>query len=193
MTNVTSLRRTRSVPTYLQLRIELTDIEPAIWRRVVVPGTLTLGKLHQVIQAAMGWTDTHLHEFDIAGCRFGISDADWPSDVVSEKRVRLDTALCGKKTFYYIYDFGDHWAHRIKVEKARSVDLGLTYPLCLDGANACPPEDCGGVPGYETLRAALASPDHPERNEFLTWLGQDFDPAAFDPLITDQALQRIKL
>lgn len=193
MAKVTPLAPARLLRPLLQLKIELAWIEPPVWRRVVVPATITLGKLHQVIQAAMGWTNSHLHEFEIAECRFGLPDPDWPDDTVSEKRVTLAGALSGKKTFRYVYDFGDDWEHRIKVEKVLPPDDSLRYPICLDGANACPPEDVGGAPGYEDLRQALADPDHPERDDMLIWLGGEFDPAAFDLAKANQRLQRIKL
>ena len=121
----------------VQLKIELAGIKPAIWRRVVVPQKITLAKLHQVIQAAMGWTDSHLHEFEIAGCRFGTPDPefDFGDPVVSEKRATLGAALEGRKTFRYVYDFGDDWEHKIKVEKVLSADA-CPVPLCIGGDNA---------------------------------------------------------
>ena len=121
MSNIVPLSkpRTRRVPELLQLKIELAWIKPLIWRRVVVPESITLPKLHQVIQVAMGWMACHLHEFEIAGEHYGIPDPDfeWGEPVRSEQRVRLGTALGAAKSFRYTYDFGDDWEHRIKIEK----------------------------------------------------------------------------
>lgn len=193
MAKVSPLAQARLLSPLLQLKIELAWIKPPVWRRVALPATITLGKLHQVIQECMGWTDSHLHEFEIADCRFGIPDPDWSDDMVSEKRVTLAKALAGKKTFRYVYDFGDNWEHRIKVEKVLPPDADLRHPLCLDGANACPPEDVGGAPGYEELLNALADPNYPDREDMLEWVGNEFDPTAFDLVRVNQRLQRIKL
>lgn len=192
MAKVSPLAQARRLSPLLQLKIELLWIEPPVWRRIVVPATIPLGKLHLVIQACMGWTDSHLHEFEIADCRYGMADPDWPDDTLSEKKVSLSKALGAKKTFRYVYDFGDDWEHRIKVEKVLPPDASLRHPLCLDGANACPPEDIGGAPGYVEFLNALADPAHPEREEMLDWVGGEFDPAAFDLARINQRLQRIK-
>lgn len=180
----------------LILHIELTWIKPAIWRRVAVPEKITLGKLHHVIQAAMGWTDTHLHEFDIAGENYGVPDPDAGSGppILSEKRKTLIGALSGKKTFRYVYDFGDNWEHRIKVEKTLPAVICPQIPYCIDGANACPPEDVGGAPGYEEFLAALADPNHPEHEAMLEWHWDDsFDPTAFDCYRVNEWLKQIKV
>jgi hypothetical protein len=169
---------------------------PAIWRRVAVPEKITLGKLHQVIQAAMGWTDSHLHEFDIAGENYGIPDPDgnWGPPILSEKRKTLIAALSGTKKFRYVYDFGDSWEHLIKVEKTLPAIACPQIPYCIDGANACPPEDVGGAPGYEDFLAAVADPDHEEHEAMLEWCGDDgFDPTAFDYDQVNQWLKRIKV
>ncbi len=178
-----------------QLRIELMGIKPVIWRRVLVPGTITLGKLHQVIQEAMGWLDVHLHEFDINDVRFGEPDPEWDTgDVISEKRVKLKNALEGTATFHYMYDFGDGWNHRIKVEKVLPPDSSLKSPLCIDGANACPPEDVGGVYGYMEFLEAIANPENPESQRMLDWCGKpDFNPTYFDTVQTNINLDRIKI
>lgn len=178
----------------LQLRIELADLKPAIWRRVVMPDTISLVKLHQVIQASMGWTDSHLHEFDIAGRRYGVPDPDWDTDgsVISEKRIALSSALGGSKSFRYTYDFGDNWEHRIKVEKALPLHACPRAPLCLDGANACPPDDVGGPPGYIDFLEAISDPHHPEHEDMLDWCGGGFDPVAFDLDHVNKQFQRIK-
>lgn len=195
MGDVVRLKKRQAAPAWLQLKIELAWIKPVIWRRIIVPETMTLGKLHDAIQAAMGWCDCHLHEFEIAGERYGIPDPDfdWGVPVRSERRVRLVTALSGSKTFRYTYDFGDGWEHRIKVEKVLPPDPALATPLCLAGANACPPEDVGGSPGYLDFVNAVSDPNHPEHDEMLDWCGGSFDPTAFDAQPVNAFLRYIKL
>ncbi len=178
-----------------QLRIELIGIKPTIWRRVLVPGTVSLGKLHQVIQVTMGWMDVHLHEFDINDMRFGAPDPEWDTgDVVYEKRVKLKSALEGATTFHYMYDFGDGWNHRIKVEKVLPPDSSLKSPLCIGGANSCPPEDIGGIYGYMEFLQAIVNPEAPDSQRLLDWCGKpDFNPAHFDIGQTNIRLDRIKI
>jgi len=178
----------------LQLRIELVGLKPAIWRRVVVPDTMMLAKLHHVIQAAMGLTDSHLHEFEIGGSRYGIPDPDWGMGkaVIPEKRITLTMSLANAQSFCYVYDFGDGWEHRIKVEKSLPLETYPRTPLCVAGANACPPEDVGGPPGYVDFLEAISDPTHPEHDDMLRWCGGRFHPTAFDIEHTNQRLQRIK-
>ncbi len=178
----------------LQIRIELEGLEPAIWRRVRVPASIMLGKLHRVIQVAMGWTDSHLHEFDIGGKRYGLSDPDedLPYEIITETKIRLDAALSGRKTFTYLYDFGDSWEHQLKVEKTLPVSA-LPHPVCEAGEHACPPEDVGGAPGYIDFVHAIADPHHPEHQGMLEWCGGAFDPRAFDIDRINRQLKRIKL
>jgi hypothetical protein len=180
----------------LQLRIELAWIQPVIWRQIVVPESITLPKLHQVIQVTMGWQDCHLHAFDIAGETYGVTDPDFDFDdtMQSEQRVRLGTALGRARSFRYTYDFGDSWEHLIKVEKRLDPDPEpAPCALCIAGANACPPDDVGGEPGYINFVAAMADPQHPEHDEMLEWYGQAFDPACFDLVAVNRQLKKIKL
>lgn len=196
MSLVIALKKPKSkkIPDLLQLRIELAWIQPKIWRRIVVPESITLGNLHHVLQMAFGWGDYHLHEFDIGGERFGIPDPalDW-EQVRSEKRIQLKTALSGITSFKYIYDFGDHWEHRVKVEKKLPGDPELSHrALYLGGANAAPPEDVGGAPGYENFVIALTDPKHPEHQQMLEWYGNSFDPTRFDDIALTLAYQDFK-
>lgn len=171
----------KPAPDLLLLHIKLKGITPTIWRRFAVPENITLGRLHHVIQAVMGWDDFHMHEFEIAGERYGTPDPEgWGAEVKSEARKTLIKALSGKKTFDYIYDFGDDWRHHIKIEKKLPAVACPRVPYCIDGANACPPEDVGGGPGYEDFLQAMADPEHPEHDAMLEWYGEAFDPAAFD-------------
>ncbi|NMZ38866.1 plasmid pRiA4b ORF-3 family protein [Pseudomonas proteolytica] len=175
----------------LILHIEFKWIKPSIWRRVAVPENITLSKLHQVIQAVFGWSDTHLHEFEIDGESYGVPDPDWGPPVISEQRKKLISVLYGKKSFRYVYDFGDDWELRIKVEKTLPAIIFPQVPCCIDGANRRPPEDIGGMLGYEEFLVALADPNHPEHEAMSEWYGDDeFDPTVFDCEWTNQWLKK---
>ncbi len=166
-----------------QLKVTLQNVKPPVWRRVLVDASSTLDHVHEVIQAAFGWWNYHLHEFEIDGTRSGDPDPDddWGPPTVNEQRVRLDTVGTVGSTFGYLYDFGDGWSHRVTVEKVLPAEPGTTVPACIGGRRACPPEDCGGPWGYEHLLEALADPTHPEHRDLTDWLGAPFDPEAFDP------------
>jgi hypothetical protein len=178
-----------------QLHIELQDIAPAIWRRLLVPGGIKLDALHRVLQAAMGWTDSHLHSFAIAGKKYGIPDPDWPEmKLVDERRTMLASCLSASVTdFTYEYDFGDRWEHTIRVERTLPIEDTRSYPLCIAGANACPPEDVGGTPGYLDFLQAITDPLHPEHADMLRWCGGAFDPRGFDLNSVNAALRRLKI
>jgi hypothetical protein len=177
-----------NVPIY-QLKISLQGCKPPIWRRVQVAGNTTLGELHDIIQIAMGWTDSHLHQFIIAGECYGTSDIDAEFDVLDERKLTLLNAVGAPKgRFVYEYDFGDSWRHDVLVEKILPVEAKAHYPRCLTGKRACPPEDCGGVWGYADLLKTLNDPRHPEHEEMLEWLGGDWDPEEFSLDIINAAL-----
>lgn len=177
-----------------QLRIDLLELKPTIWRRVKVPGSIKLSQLHVVLQSTMGWLGGHLHSFTIGETEYGVPDPDFEmgSPVQREDRVTLARALGAYRTFRYLYDFGDGWEHRIKVEKILSADLPGSSPLCLAGANACPPEDVGGPPGYIEFLNAIHDPSHPEHTEMLEWYGAQFDPIAFSVDEVNDALSDLK-
>jgi Plasmid pRiA4b ORF-3-like protein len=185
------VRRLKLPSEILQLHIELTEVRPRVWRRILVPETITLGKLHRVIQAAFGWGDMHLHEFVARdGQRYGTSDPmyDAPGEVASE-RTKLMTALAGARTMDYLYDFGDSWDHRIKVERTYAPDPQIKLPWCIDGAGATPPEDCGGAPGYEDFVQAMTDPTHPEHEDMVQWIGlRTWDTNRFDTAEVNTAL-----
>lgn len=173
-------------PLYV-LKITLLRSKPAIWRRIVVKKTMRLDRLHTAIQLAMGWTDSHLHQFTVgAGSKFtyyGAHDPDEPESLtqsLDESRYTVAKILPRLKAkCVYEYDFGDDWEHALVLEKILPPDPNFTHPICLGGANACPPEDCGGIGGYRHMLEALADADHPDHEEYAGWLGSDFDPAAF--------------
>ncbi|WP_440861743.1 plasmid pRiA4b ORF-3 family protein [Sphingopyxis sp. 22461] len=172
-----------------RLKIVLRDIEPKVMRRIEVPLSINLDRLHTVIQIAMGWTDTHLYEFRFAGdAAFGIPDPDYLSSMNDARKTTLRSAIddCGGKTFRYIYDFGDYWDHAVTVERIEARVPGFPYPSLLAATGRCPPEDVGGSPGYAEYLEALADPDHPEHEDMLEW-GGDFDPDKID--IADIAIR----
>ena len=179
----------------LQLHIELRGTKPKVWRRVLVPETITLVKLHAVIQAVFGWSGGHLHEFNVGDERFGTPDPEYdePGSVRSERTTRLANALGSARTMNYVYDFGDNWHHRIKVERTLIPDPQLKLPLCVAGANATPPDDCGGVYGYYDFVAAVSDPTHPEHAGMIEWIGMPWDPAAFDIDNANSWLKEMKL
>ena len=177
-----------------QLKISLDEIERPIWRRLRVPGDVSLFKLHFIFQIAMGWTNSHLHEFHIEDQYYGIPDEDgWDiREIKEEKEYRLEQVISSKGfQFSYLYDFGDSWEHTILIEDILEPVDSEIYPTCLDGASACPPEDVGGIWGYEVFLEAISDPDHPEHDGYLTWAGGSFDPDAFDRSRIDAELRNI--
>jgi Plasmid pRiA4b ORF-3-like protein len=164
-----------------EIKIELWEVRPAVLRRVQVPGDMSLAGLHAVVQVAMGWTDSHLHEFEVNGVRYGLPDPDWDVDEVrDEARAKLFRLLGQGDRMNYVYDFGDGWTHRLTVEKVLAAEPGVAYPRCVSGRRACPPEDVGGPWGYDGFLEAMADPTHPEHEQYREWVGGPFDPAAFD-------------
>ncbi len=189
------LRAAKVSPQVYQLRIELLYVAPAIWRRLLVPAAIKLHRLHGVLLWTMGWAGGHLHEFVIGHDHYGVPDPDYdtPPQVQREDRVTLAAALGARKSFIYLYDFGDGWEHRVTVEKILPPEPGLKLPLCLAGANACPPEDVGGPPGYADFLAAINDPAHEEHASMLEWCAGSFDPTAFRTDDINTALRQLKL
>jgi len=179
-----------------QLKITLRNVsKPPVWRRVLVHAGASLGELHQVIVAAMGWDDSHLHMFSDGRAQYGTPDEDL--DCADEQEFGLaDVLFEAGDQLRYTYDFGDGWDHDIKLEKVLPPEAGLqvAVPVCLAGKGACPPEDCGGPWGYADLKETIADPSNEEREGILQWLGledpSDFDPAAFDLASVNARLQR---
>lgn len=164
-----------------QLYVELQWVRPKVWRRLLVPVTIGLPALHRALVAGMDWSGGHLHEFVFADERYG---ENYPNEgllegTLDEAGVTLQQALGARKTFIYVYDFGDDWCHKVKVEKIVPLQAPLPLAACLEGENACPPDDVGGPPGYEEFLQALADPAHPEHESMTEWIDYDFDPAEF--------------
>jgi len=175
--------KTRAPDSIYVLRVDLAHLKPAVWRRLEVSAHITLAQLHRVIQMAFDWDDSHLHGFELDGQRYGPPMPDpfgMGMDDLDERKFRLDQVAGAGSRFTYTYDFGDDWIHLVKVEKILPPTPGVRYPRCVAGKHAAPPEDSGGPWGYAEMVQALADPAHPERDELLEWVGEDFDPAAFD-------------
>ncbi|MFW6195289.1 MAG: plasmid pRiA4b ORF-3 family protein [Chloroflexota bacterium] len=166
--------------TIYQLRVTILDTDPPVWRRVQAPTTITLFGLHLVLQATMGWENQHLYRFDIHGTEYGEPDPDGLLEFRNARRNKLSSKVKVGDTFTYEYDFGDSWEHEILVEQESIPHPEVSYPVCVAGERACPPEDCGGPMGFEDLLEAISDPRHEEHEDMLVWIGYDFDPSAFD-------------
>jgi len=160
-----------------ELDIRLQDLEPPIWRTVLLPGSASLEDVHLAIQVAIGWKNSHLHHFMIGERFYGIAGLDAGPGAEDERRVRLQDVARAGTAFLYEYDFGDGWRHDVRVTRVTTAAKAPS-PRCTAGARACPPEDCGGVPGYQQLLAVLGDPGHPEHAEARAW-ADDFEPEAF--------------
>jgi hypothetical protein len=184
---------TKAISPIYQLKITLRGLRPPIWRRVLVPGSFSLLKLHEVIQAAMGWYDCHLHLFVIDGEFYSVPSPDDLEEFIDERRFTIQKiAPAEKRKFRYDYDFGDSWEHDILVEKIIPPEAGATYPVCITGKRACPPEDVGGTWGYAEFLEAMADPEHEEHDSYLEWVGDEFDPETFDIEQVNELLKEIK-
>lgn len=171
-----------------QIKVTLKEIKPAIWRRLLIPSNITFNKLHKIIQAAFGWQDYHLFNFDFKDTVVCIPDPDYGpgelyGDVVelNAKREKIDRLLLDRRRCVYTYDFGDNWEHEIVLEDVIAAEEGTKYPVCIEGARHRPPEDVGGVPGYENFLKIINDPKHPEHDNYLLWAKKDTGGRKFDP------------
>ena len=180
-----------SGPAVYQLKITLSDTDPPIWRRLLVSSDTTLATLHHILQVVMGWEDYHLHQFSVGGLGYGPPGKGL--GLRNENNVNLSqVAPEAGATFVYQYDFGDGWDHIILVEDALAAEPGVTYPVCLAGKGACPPEDIGGVWGYYAFLEAVQDPNHPEHDDMVEWVGHEFDPEEFNLGEVNRTLKRFK-
>ncbi len=186
----------KQITTVYQLKIVLGGVRPQIWRRVQVPADIRLDDLHLVLQAAMGWTNSHLHSFAFGEQKYTMpyGEGELEELRMEDERTMELSALVSepKATFEYDYDFGDNWQHVVTLEKVLPAAPDAKYPLCLDGKRACPPEDCGGVWGYANLLKILCSPTHPEYKDMRAWAGRKFDPEMFDVESFNKNLRRLR-
>ncbi len=182
--------RARAAQSVVSLRVDLVGIEPPIFRCIEVPDDYTFFDLHVALQDAMGWLDCHLHVFVVPGVArgkptlIGIPDADGFAEMSTQPGWGVPISRFLSKpgdSVAYEYDFGDGWQHQITVQGVRERKLRERLPSCIDGARACPPEDCGGPFGYQHLLEVLSDPSHEEHGEMREWIGGRFDPARFDP------------
>ena len=174
------------------MRIQLNDVEPAVWRRLLVPAAVRMSTLADILLAVRGWSNAQLHAFEVGEQRYGMDDDDPPEDEIDEQTVTVLQALRGVTRFTFEYDFGDSWEHEVIVEELTRSDAGLKHAVCLDGANACPPEDVGGPPGYSTFLRAITDPGHEEHEAYLEWVDGSFDPTAFDLGKVNTRLQKLR-
>jgi hypothetical protein len=180
---------TSSVPPggSLHLRLKLRDVEPTVWRRVVVPNRITMAELASILLTAMGWRNVHLHLFEVGNETYGSADDEAEDDEIDESGIIVSDALSRHERFAFEYDFGDGWHHDVLIEErsASTVD----FARCLDGENACPPEDVGGPGGYEEFLEAIADPAEKDHERYFEWVGGSFDAFKFDADAVNAALR----
>ena len=180
----------------IELKISLNETQPLIWRRIQVEKNITFFELHHIIQISMGWKNCHLFEFNIHNYRIGCMDEEFFEDddkTIDANTVTLDATLIEpNEKFQYEYDLGDGWQHLIQVEDFFPKDNKTKYPICIDGALSCPPEDCGGIGGYYNMLEIIKDKDHPEYKEIKQWLGKGYDPAKFDIGKVNKQLYNLK-
>ena len=179
--------------TIAHLRIKLDDVEPAVVRRLEVPLTMRLDRLHLVLQAAMGWTNSHLYEIRAREVGWGMPDPDFGDGPLDAAKARLVDVLedVGGRSLKYLYDFGDGWEHSIRIERITDAVPGIVYPRLIEATGRCPPEDVGGPWGYREFLDAIADPSHEEHDERLHWIGSNFDPADTHPEALAQAVHAL--
>ncbi len=184
---------TTPLRTIYQLNITLLETTPLIWRQFQVDSRIPLNQLHTTIQIVMGWENSHLHEYQVGKKRFGIPDNDFPGDpTLNEQNYVISDLLKQEKiSLTYVYDFGDHWQHQLTLEKILPYTTECTLPYCLDGANACPPEDVGGTFAYADFISAINDPSHESHEDFMQWIGDDFSPTRFDASTINHQLRYI--
>jgi len=180
-----------------QIKVALLEVEPLIWRRFLVPTSVTLHRLHLILQDVMGWSNYHLYRFKIGREEYGEPDPDNEFNELNFKnsrRTKLGQVVTRKgNTFRYEYDFGDSWEHMLLVEDILQYQSDMRYPVCLTGERACPPEDCGGPYGYADLLEIIADPSHEDYHDMMTWLGGHFDPESFDIEIANLKLKSMRV
>ena len=166
-----------------ELKIVLEDIDPPVWRTVLVPSAISLAEMHRVIQLAMGWEDYHLFQFTIKGIKYEVLEP-WliqePDILDASNAVLGDLVTKAGESFIYEYDFGDNWTHKITALKVGPAEAGTNLPRCVSGERACPPEDCGGPFGFMSILDAIADPNSDDAGEILEWLPYGYAPEVFD-------------
>ena len=178
-----------------RVRIELQSVSLTVWRRVDVPLSSTIAVLHDIIQIAMGWTDSHLHEFTIGERVYGMPDPGYDFDdrkVYEDSSIRLEAVIeRGFHRFHYLYDFGNCWEHEVIVEDVRDGEAGIDYPAFVEGARRCPPEDVGAGRGFMGFLEAVLDPAHEEHKQMIELYGKPYDPADIDERLVRMGLETI--
>lgn len=178
-----------------QIKITLKKSQPPIWRRIQVKSNTTLHKLHQILQIVMDWGDEHAHQFIINNILYDMSNEAYHGlvETEDEREYKLNQLIPAPKfRFEYEYDFGDSWEHVLLVEKILPFQEEVDYPVCLEGAGACPPEDIGGISGYYHFLNIIQNPKHLEYEEMREWVAKDFDPEVFDMKEINRQLRCLK-
>ncbi len=178
-----------------QLHVSLNGIEPMIWRRLQVLGRVSLYRLNLIIQKSMGWTNSHLHLFNINDVLYEVKYANVEEieGALDEKQFKLYQVIQQENlSFTYLYDYGDDWEHTVLVEKILPQDPEIKYPVCLDGRRACPPEDCGGPSRFPEFVEAVCNPYHEEHQDMIRWVGYKYDPMAFDKAAVNKRLAKMR-
>ena len=175
------------------LRIRLDHVEPVVVRRLEVPLTIRLDRLHLVLQAAMGWTNSHLYEIRARDVGWGMPDPDLGDGPLDASKARLIDVLedVGVRSLKYLYDFGDCWEHTVRIERVTDAVPGVIYPRLVEAVGRCPPEDVGGPGGYQEFLDAIADPDHEDHADRLEWVGGPFDPNDTDVERLTQAVESL--
>jgi hypothetical protein len=177
-------------PAIFRLKVTLRGSRPPIWRRVEVPAGVTLFQFHRILQIAMGWMDSHLHQFRRGNSLYGEPDPEYGVHRHNEKKVQLQDVLSEPRDrMIYEYDFGDSWEHEVLLVAITAPSPGAHYPQVLAGKGACPPEDVGGIWGYYEFLATIRDPKRPDHEDMLEWCGGGFDPDAFDIDETNRVLR----
>jgi hypothetical protein len=178
--------------TIYQFLVTLQDTEPPIWRRIQVPAAMTLGDLHAVLQVVMGWHNSHLHAFRIGQTRYADPAFGDEPPAESERTAALHSVVTGDGfSMLYEYDFGDGWEHEVVLEESLAARAKAHYPRCTAGRGACPPEDCGGPPGYGQLLETLSDLEDPNHQDLRSWAGNFYAPELLNFKLINKQLQTL--
>jgi hypothetical protein len=176
------------IPKVYEFKVTLQGTEPLVWRKFLAHEFIELSELHMLIQMTMGWEASHLYEFKINDKSYSESDGLDELDMEEAEGVMLCEVLGSVKKFKYIYDFGDNWSHEIEIMRTLETDPRMYYPVCVGGENACPPEDCGGIYGFDQLKKTISGEESREKDELLSWIGGYYNPSTFDPNFVNKHL-----
>jgi hypothetical protein len=180
-------------PKLCELNVTLLEVQPPVWRRLLMSADASLHRLHRNIQIAMGWEDRHLYEFRAGGQSYGDLEREGSGRLLDARTAKVKQLLPDVDSrILYEYDPGDGWEHEVRLVQLRPPDPTAVIPACLDGARACPPEDVGGPTGYAEFLAAIRNPSHPEHGSMLAWCGGGFDPELFDSRAVNAHLARFR-